>query len=166
VHGEPWFYSGFFVETGDVVGEAPVFSLVGNSIRRYLYKIDSNWIMSQEIGSVIAEAYVEDLIAMSPAAISSRDWHFGEGIKWSTHKVEVISGNRDNTVVRNLHLHRRISSLPPQQKFFELANGIVMPAVGIFYYQLQVLLKCCMLLLSVHEMMINACVSLWPYRLL
>lgn len=135
VHDEPWFYSGFFVETGDThtlssSSTSKVYSMVANSIRRYLYKIGDNWILSGEIGSTLGDAYVEDAAAQSPADITNPVWNFGNGTGWGLYQVAVISGNADATVMRNLHLHRRLASLPPNQHFFELANGIVMPSIG------------------------------------
>lgn len=131
VPGEPWFYSGFFVETGDVVSDSSVYSMVANSVKRYLYKVGNNWILSGVIGSTTGEAYVEDAVAKFPAEITNPLWYFGNGTAWSLHEVTVIAGNREATVVRNLHLHRRISSLPASQSYFEFPNGIAMPSVGL-----------------------------------
>lgn len=130
VRGEPWFYSGFFVETGDTP-TAKVYSMVANSVRRYLYKVGNNWILSGEIGSTTGEAYVEDAAAESPAQITNPLWNFGNGTGWALYQVAVISGDEDANVLRNLHLHRRLATLPPKQKFFELANGVVMPSIGL-----------------------------------
>ena len=132
VRGEPWFYSGFFVEIGDTP-ISQVYSMVANSIRRYLYKIGNNWILSGEIGSSSGDAYVEDAAANTPAEITNPVWHFGNGSGWGVYEVAVISGNMDATVLRNLHLHRRLSTLPSKQQFYELANGVVMPSVGEHY---------------------------------
>jgi hypothetical protein len=137
VKGSPWFFSGFFVETGDSFSSSSssssntlVYSMVANSVRRYLYKVGSTWILSGEIGSTTGDAYVEDAAAQSPADITNPEWHFGNGSSWALFRVAVIAGNRDATVLRNLHLHRRISALPPNQQFFELANGLAMPSIG------------------------------------
>ena len=130
VKGAAWEFSGFFVETGDRP-TAQVYSMVANSKRRYLYKVHSNWILSGEIGSTLADAYVEDAAANTPSEITSSLWHFGNGTGWNLYEVFVISGNSDATVMRNLHLHRKITALPPNQNFFELANGVIMPSVGM-----------------------------------
>lgn len=130
VKGMAWGYSGFFVETGDDP-LSQVYSMVANSIRRFIYKVDDKWLLSGEIGSNHAEAYVEDATAKTPNEITNPFWNFGNGSHWNQYEVSIISGDREANVVRNLHLYRRIPFLPPNQKYFELANGIIMPAIGL-----------------------------------
>lgn len=134
VHGEPWFYSGYYVETGDEVANSTVYSMVANSVKRYLYKIGDNWIMSGEVGSTTGEAFVEDAAAKTPVEITNRMWHFGNGTGWSVYDVTVIAGDREATVVRKLHLHRKMEVLPAGQTFFQLSNGIAMPSVGTYVH--------------------------------
>ena len=132
VGGKAWGYSGYFVETGDRLPQSShaVYSMVENSVRRYIYKIGNNWILSEEIGSLNGIAFVEDMEASDPSKISSPIWYFGTGESWEPHTVNVIIGDAENNVVANLMLHRRISALPANQYFFELSNGVAMPAIG------------------------------------
>lgn len=129
VTGWSWDLSGFYVQTGD---ESPLFSQIAipGGEARYLYKVDSLWIVGDIPFAEEGLAYVAD-DALLPAQITNHEWNFAHDNQWIPFHSFVISSTRDFNIYAMLWEHRRIRYLPEKQDFFELRNNLVMPSFGL-----------------------------------